>query len=379
MRKKLLFIVNVDWFFVSHRLPIAIEALKQGYEVHIATAVTDKLSLLEGSGLTVHSLSLHRSRSGFIKVVTEFLEILSLFHKISPDIVHLVTIKPVLFGGIAARLMKVPSVVSAISGLGFVFVKTNFFGWFRRKIISFLYRLALTHPNQKIIFQNADDQSQICKLANLPVGRTVLIHGSGVNLSLYNMQKLPVGVPIVLLAARLLRDKGVSEFVGAAKLVNSSGIRANFVLVGEVDPSNPESIEQSEIDSWKIDGEVEIWGYRDDMDQVLSLATIVVLPSYREGFPKVLIEAAACGRAVVTTDVPGCRDAIEDGITGLLVPVHDAKAIADAVLELLNNPQYCEQLGKSGRERAERVFDLRLIVAKHISIYEKLISTSNNQ
>jgi len=377
--QRLLFIVNVDWFFLSHRLPIAVEAVNQGYEVHIATTVTDKHSLLESTGMTVHPLNLHRSMSGIVPVIAEFMEILSLLRKVMPDIIHLITIKPVLLGGIAARMASVPAVVSAISGLGFVFVKSGVFAGVRRKVISFLYHLALGHPNQKVIFQNVDDQYQLSKLAVFSKERTILIHGSGVDLSLYNMQPLPEGVPTILLAARLLGDKGVREFVHAAELVNSSELRARFVLVGEVDPLNPASIQQSELDSWEEDGVVELWGYRDDMAQVLSSATIVVLPSYREGFPKVLIESAACGRTVVTTDVPGCRDAIEDGVTGLLVPVRNADAIANAVLALLEDPDLCRAMGAAGRKRAEEMFDVKQVVVEHMGIYEELLCNSKTQ
>jgi glycosyltransferase involved in cell wall biosynthesis len=377
--KRLLFIVNVDWFFVSHRLPIAVEAVKQGYEVHIATTVTDKLCLLESRGLTVHPLNLHRSRSGGA-VLLEFLEILSLIRKVTPDILHLVTIKPVLLGGIAARFASVPTVVFAISGLGFVFVKSGAIAWLRRKVISFLYRLALGNPNQKVIFQNVDDQSQLSKLVVLPTERSVLIHGSGVDLSLYIMKPPPEGVPKIILAARLLRDKGVREFVCAAKLVNSSELRARVVLVGGIDPLNPTSIQQSELDNWKEDGIVELWGYRDDMTEVLSSASIVVLPSYYgEGMPKVLIEAAACGRAVITTDHPGCRDAIEDGVTGLLVPVRNADAIANTVLALLDDPQRCEGMGRAGRKRAEEMFDVKQVVAEHMAIYKELLCHAKSQ
>jgi len=373
--KKLLFIVNVDWFFLSHRLPIAVEAIRQGYEVHIATNITGGLDQLEKNGLIVHPLNIHRSHSGVNVIFFEFFEVLSVIRVVTPDVVHLVTIKPVLLGGIAARMVSVPAVVSAISGLGFVFVKRGVVARLRRKVIMFLYRLALGHRSQKVIFQNIDDQSQLYKFTALTADRSVLIHGSGVDLSLYSMEPLPDGIPTVLLAARLLGDKGVREFVHAAELVNRSVFRANFVLVGEIDPLNPASIQQRELDGWKEDGVVECWGYRDDMAQVISSATIFVLPSYYgEGLPKVLIEAAACGRAVITTDHPGCRDAIEDGVTGLLVPVRNADAIANTVLALLDDPQRCEGMGRAGRKRAEEMFDVKQVVAEHMAIYKELLS-----
>jgi glycosyltransferase involved in cell wall biosynthesis len=373
-RKKLLFIVNVDWFFTSHRLPIAIEAIKQGYEVHIATSVTNKLDFLVDSGLIVHPINLHRSNTNVKTIYFEFMEVLLIIRKISPDIIHLVTIKPVLMGGIAARVLSISSVVSAISGLGFIFMKRGIIAQFRRKAALFLYHLALGHPNQKVIFQNRDDQSLLSKLTILSSNRTVLIRGSGVDLTHYNMQPLSKSrVPRVLFAARLLEDKGVREFVHAAELVNSLKIRANFVLAGDIDLLNPASIQQSELDNWKEGGLVEFLGYREDMERVLSSAVIVVLPSYREGFPKVLIEAAACGRAVITTDVPGCRDAIENGVTGLLIPARSAKAIANAVLVLLDDAQRCEEMGRAGRKRAENMFDVDQVVAEHIKVYKELL------
>ena len=372
-KKKLLFIVNVDWFFLSHRFPIAVEAMKYGYEVHIATGITGKLNLLENSGLVVHPLNLHRSRVGITSFLSEFLEIFSIIRAVAPDIVHLVTIKPVLLGGIASRLAYVPAVVFAVSGLGFVFINKGLMALFRRKAISILYRLAFGHANKRVIFQNVDDKSTLASLSNISSNESVLIHGSGVDLSAYSMQPLSDGLPIVLLAARLLEDKGVREFVRAAEFVNGSTPRARFVLVGEPDPLNPATVKQQELDQWKLNGAVEMWGYRDDMNTVLSSATVVVLPSYREGFPKVLIEAAACGRAVITTDVPGCRDAIEDGVTGLLVPVRDYEILANKISFLLDNPECCKKMGMAGRRRAEEMFDVKQVVAKHMHIYEELL------
>jgi glycosyltransferase involved in cell wall biosynthesis len=372
-KKKILFIVNVDWFFVSHRLPIALEAIKHGFEVHIATATTNKLNFLEGNGLIVHPLKLHRSNSGIGILLSEFLEIFSVIRTVSPDILHLVTIKPVLFGGIAARLAGTHAVVSAVSGLGFVFVDRGVVALLRRKVASLFYRLALGQPGQRFIFQNTNDRAVLSKLARLSPEQSILIPGSGVNLSLYNGKKIPDNPPIIMLAARLLADKGVREFVLAAELVKRSKPHVRFVLVGAVDLLNPASIQQSELDKWDRDGVVELWGERDNMEQVLSLSKIVVLPSYREGFPKVLIEAAACGRAVITTNVPGCRDAIVNGVTGLLVPVKCVSELSDAILSLLENPNRCKKMGNAGRKLAEKRFDIRQVVERHMKIYRELL------
>ena len=373
--KRILFIVNVDWFFISHRLPIAISAIQEGYEVHILTKVTSQLDVLERSGLIVHNAKLTRRKSGF-NILTELFEIFSNIRKIKPDIVHLVTIKPVLLGGLVSRILRVPAVVSAISGLGFVYSSDGLFSMVRRKLISILYYIALSHKNQKVIFQNLYDQNRLVNLNNKLTDKPLLIPGSGVNLTLYSVKDIGIGIPIVIFAGRLLESKGVKEFVRSAELVNKNILRARFVLVGDIDPSNPESITKLNLDQWRKDGHIEIWGYRNDMYNVIPLASVVVLPSYYgEGLPKVLIEAAACGRAVITTDHPGCRDAIDPNITGLLVPVKDSQALADSIENLISNPKKCIKMGKAGRKLAEVKFDVEHVIERHMSIYKNLLKT----
>jgi len=372
--KKLLFIVNTDWFFLSHRLPIAIEAINQGYEVHIATTIANELDSLKKNGLIVHPINLHRSRTGLISVISEFKEILDIIRIVAPNIVHLVTIKPVLLGGIASRILNVPAVVYAVSGLGYVFLKKGVIAFIIRKIIIYLYQLAFRHKNKCVIFQNDSDQSMLSKLSLLSSNEVELINGSGVDLSVFTQQSFDSGVPVIILAARLLKDKGVKEFVEAAKLVNINNNRARFALVGEPDFDNPASIQRYELENWKNERIIELWGHREDMEKVIPLSTIVVLPSYREGFPKILIEAAACGRPVVTTDVPGCRDAIEKDITGIIVPVRDYIELAKKISFLLDNPTISRKMGNAGRLRAEEFFDINKVVEKHMKIYEDLLN-----
>ena len=374
--KKSLFIVNVDWFFISHRLPIAVEAIKQGYEVHIATTVTDKLDLLEESGLIVHNLSLHRSRSG-VSIISELWSLLSIIKAVNPDIVHLVTIKPVLLGGVAARLSRVPAVVSAISGLGFIFHSNGFVSSIRYKLISLFYYFSLGHKNQKIIFQNNEDKLKLCEIRSDVCNRSILIPGSGIDLSLYSVMENNLSPPTIMMAARLLSSKGVREFIQASKIVNESNRDVRFILVGDIDSLNPESIKESELSQWKSEGVVEIWGYRDDMYNVIPNASIIVLPSYYgEGLPKVLIEAAACGRAVITTDHPGCRDAIEPE-TGILVPIKDSIALATAIQGLLQNPQKIVKMGEAGRKLAERKYSIEKVCETHMKIYQDLLPEVN--
>lgn len=376
MSRTLMFVVNVDWFFLSHRLPIALEALRQGYQVHIATGLTDKLDELQRHGLVVHPLALDRSSAGLGNAWRTMVELWRVFRAVRPDVVHLVTIKPVLMGGLVARLAGVPAVVAAVSGLGFVFMAHGAKAAVRRWLVGGLYRVALGHRNLKVIFQNPDDRASLAKLAHLPDSKVEMIRGSGVDLAQYGHTPLPMGVPVVLLAARLLADKGVREFVQAAQLLKQQGVSARFCLVGSVDPANPASLADAELTQWANEGVIELWGQRSDMPEVLSSAHLVVLPSYREGLPKILLEAAACGRAVVTTDVPGCRDAIDPGVTGVLVPVRNAAALADALKGLINNPARCQAMGNAGRALAERAFDVRQVAAAHLRIYQELIDKS---
>ena len=195
---------------------------------------------------------------------------LSIMRKVKPDIVHLVTIKPVLLGGIAARLASIPAILFAVSGLGFVFIDRGISAKFRRQAISLLYHFAFRHKNKRVIFQNTDDQSILSNLSKLSLSESVLIPGSGVDLSVYHNQPYPKGLPVVLFAARLLEDKGIREFVQAAKLVNSSGNCARFIIAGEPDLLNPATIKQQEFDQWQKEGVVELLGYCEDMIEVLA-------------------------------------------------------------------------------------------------------------
>lgn len=376
MNRSLLFVVNVDWFFLSHRLPIALEAIQQGYEVHIATGITSHRATLEAHGLVVHSLTLDRSSTGLLSIVQLVVQLWNVFRSVQPDVVHLVTIKPVLLGGLVARVTGVPGVVAAVSGLGFVFVARGVTAAVRRAFVALLYRLALGHHNLKAIFQNPDDCATLSRVAHLPPRKVALIRGSGVDLALYRPAPMPEGAPVVMLAARLLVDKGVREFVAAAYKLKgqfAEKLSARFVLVGEIDPGNPTSLDAEEVELWRDEGVIEVWGHCTDMPRVLATAHIVVLPSYREGLPKVLIEAAAVGRAVITTDVAGCRDAIDPDVTGVLVPPRNVDALTTAIGNLLRDAPRCMAMGQAGRCLAESAFDQRHVIAKHMDIYGQLV------
>lgn len=368
----LLFVVNIDWFFLSHRLPIAIEAIRQGWQVHIATGLTDRRQELERHGLVVHPLQLERAGVGIVNAISSAWQLLKIIRRVRPHVVHTVTIKPVLLGGIVARLAKVPSLVSAVPGLGSVFVADGLVARLKRLLVRSGYRMALRHRNQKVIFQNTGDQDTVLSMTGLAPSDVVLIRGSGADLIRFTPQPLPEGVPVVVLASRLLWNKGIQEFVNAAKLIRQRGVSAKFVLVGTPDAASPTSVPERQIEEWVSEGVIEWWGQRSDMEAVLAAANLVVLPSYSEGIPKILIEAAACARPVVTTDVPGCREAIEVGITGVVVPRRDSTALAVAIEQLLSDPARCKLMGEAGRALAEREYDVAHVARTHLQIYSDL-------
>lgn len=367
MTKKILFVVNVDWFFISHRLPLALEALKRGYEVHIACGIIDKKEYLESLGFTVHPLSLSRSGTGIKGEIKAFFEIYKILKEINPQIAHFVTIKPVLYGGIASRLLHIGKKVFSISGLGFIFIKQGFKASLVRIAIKTMYKVALGGKNSYVIVQNPDDKLVVSSIVKVPIS---LIRGSGVDLSQYKYIKENSENIKVSMACRLLRDKGVFEYIEAAKILKQKLPNVEFELYGDIDIHNPASLATTDIENIKKDGFVNVYGFSSDIAKVFSATNIVVLPSYREGLPKVLIEAATCGRAVVTTDVPGCRDAIEPNVTGLLCEVKDSKSLASMIEKLIIDKELRNKMGKAGRELAIKEFDIKKVVEKHFEIYE---------
>ncbi|WP_108468448.1 glycosyltransferase family 4 protein [Polynucleobacter difficilis] len=378
---KILFVVNVDWFFVSHRLPLALSALEGGHEIHIACTLTDKAKYLKELGIRLHSLEFRRDSINPFALLAILCNMYSLFRRIKPDIVYLITIKPVLMGGIAAKLAKVPAVISAVPGLGFVFLNAKSFKQkLLRYLIILLYRQSFSHKNQKIIFQNCSDKDYLLSASKASSIKSVLIRGAGVSLEKFPYISLSESVGerplIVAMASRLLKDKGVFEYVEAAKILKKRGNSADFWLIGAPDPSNPGSIEFSQVEVWRKEGFVECLGYRTEIAELYSKASIITLPSYGEGLPKSLIEAAACGRPVITTNVPGCRDAIIQDITGLLVPPGDAMALANAIEKLLLDERARIKMGDAGRKLAEKEFDVGAVIALHNKIYNELLRNS---
>ena len=374
LAKKILFVVNAPEFFLSHRLPIALAAREAGYDVHVATADGNAVREIRLLGLVHHTVAIARSGQNPVSELGSIISLYRLFRLLKPDLVHLITIKPVLYGGIAARLAGISAVVVAVSGLGTVFVAKSAAARIRRVLVSGLYRLALNQRRLAVIFQNPDDRDGLLAIGALEENQVRMIRGSGVNLANYSFVPEPEGTPVVVMAARLLRDKGVYVFVESARLLKSRGVEVVMRLIGSPDPGNPTSVVQSELDGWSAEGVVELLGYRSDIAEQYAVANIVCLPShYGEGLPKTLVEAAACGRAVITTNHPGCRDAIEPEVTGVLVPVKSAHSLADAIQLLIETPERRLHMGKAGRELAEQAFSIDRIVEQHLAIYKELL------
>jgi len=350
MKPKLLFLVTEDWYFVSHRLPLACAARDAGYDVVIVTQVTNHGDVITNSGLELEPLKFSRSHGKPWQDLMTVVSIFRLYKKHKPDLVHQVSIKPVIYGSIAALFARVPVVINALTGLGFVYSSTQIKAKFLRFLIKPLLKVLLSRKNTWLIIQNPDDQSTLKKAGIINNKQVVLIRGSGVDTDKFRPVDHDLsGTPIVLLAARMLWDKGVGEFVEAARVIKASGKKVKFVLVGDSDPENPACISQQELSGWQASGIVEWWGRRDNMSEILANSTLVCLPSYREGLPKVLIEAAACGKAIVTTDAPGCREIVQHGDNGLLVPIKNAIAIAEGIEKLLDDNKMREEMGKKSR------------------------------
>ena len=369
---KLLLIVNAPEFFLSHRLPLALAAQHAGYELQIVTGPGSACEQIKALGFVHHCLPISRSGTKPWLEIRSLWLLWRLMHRIKPDIVHLVTIKPVLYGGLIARLTGIPAVVAAISGLGSVFVTQSRFTQWLRYGVELLYRLALRHPHLTVIFQNPDDQSMLVELGIVREDQTTLISGSGVSLTDHPVKPEPEGEPVITFASRLIEEKGVREVVEAARILKAWGIPSRFWLVGQPDHGNPSSIKSQDVERWHNEGLVEHLGYRTDIADVFALSNLVVLPSYREGLPKVLIEAAACGRAIITTDVPGCRHVIEPNVTGLLVPVKDATALANAIKQLLGDADLRQSMGAAGRKLAEQKYGIEKVIEAHLKIYQEL-------
>ena len=372
-RGRLLFLLADAPFFVSHRLPIALAAKAAGYEVHVAVPfAAEPVRRMRECGLVHHDIPLRRgarSVSGELRLIASFARLL---RRLRPAVVHAVSLKPVIYGGLAARLLGVPAAVIAVTGLGTVFLRQGAGAALTRALVKRMYRFALGHPNCRAVFQNPDDRDLFLDGGLVAQETVVMIRGCGVDTRAFAPTPESVGAVAVVFPARILGDKGAHEFVAAARRLRDDGVAARFVMVGRTDPDNPTDVGEATIRRWEAEGAVEWWGFRDDMTAVLAQAHIVCMPSYREGLPRVLIEAAACSRPIVTTDVPGCREIVRDAENGLLVPAGDGVATAAAIRRLIETPDLRQRLGARGREIVLAEFSVERFVDESLAVYRQL-------
>jgi glycosyltransferase involved in cell wall biosynthesis len=372
---KVLFVVNDAAFFKSHRLRLAQEAIARGYEAVVACGTDTGEAALESLGIRCRSFALSRSGINPLRELQTFVALLRIYRSEAPDIVHHVTIKPVIYGTLASRFARVPAVVNAIPGMGFVFTQRGFPARTVRGLVNLLYRIALNHGNMRFIFQNREDLQNFVENTVIPEKLTYLIRGSGIDLAEFPFVPEPPEPVVFVLVARMLTDKGIREYVDAARRVRALEPTWRWLLVGGADPGNPSSLTEDELTAMNAEGCVEWLGQRTDVRDLLGKSHVVCLPSYREGLPKSLLEASGVGRAMIASNVPGCREVVRDGITGLLVEPRDGRALADAMLRLGRERTLRAKLGRAARERAEALYSIDDVVRDTFLIYDELLRT----
>jgi len=374
IKPKILFFISEDWYFWSHRLSIARAARDTGWDVYLVTRVSTFRERIQKENIHLIPLTKFRRRLQFpVKELLSFYEILNIYQKIKPDIIHQVAFKPVILGTIAARIAGIRRIINAFAGMGYLFTSEKKRKVIFKRLVFFFLRRIFDTERAYLIFQNTEDLNLMTSEKIISQDQAVIIKGSGVNLQVFHKSNEAPGLPLVLLPSRMLWDKGVGEFVQAAKIINSNGLEARFVLVGAPDPENPASIPTQKLKEWHTSKIVEWWGQQDDMPTIYDRAHIVCLPSYREGLPKVLLEAGASGKPVVTANTTGCRDIIKDGKNGFLVEPLNPDELANAIKKLLDDAELRKTMGMRAMQIVEEEFSEEKIVNHTLSLYNKIL------
>ncbi len=367
--KRIIYVVNVDWFFISHRLPLALEAKNRGYEVTIATTNTGRFKELEALGFQLVDLKIDRSGTNPFKELFFILKLIKILKRIKPTVIHNVTLKMCIYSSIASRFVKIDKVINAIGGLGYNFTADRKSR--SQKIISSLMKFAFNQRGFSFIFQNPDDLQLFQKLNFSNGNKFYLIKGAGVDLNKFNFSERKTGKIISFISTtRMLKDKGISEFIAASKVVSTKYPDTRYILAGGIDTENPSSFTEDELNKELKGTNIDWLGHRNDILELLQNSDVMVFPSYREGLPKSLIEAAAVGLPIITTDTFGCRDCVEEGINGFLVPIGNSNILAEKMIELIDNPAMRQAMGKASRVKAEKEFSLEMVIEKTFELYE---------
>lgn len=383
-RPKLLFFVTEDWYFCSHRLPLARAARDAGYDVCVATRVAAHGETIRAEGIGLIPLRhFNRSIGNPIRELASLMEILRIYRREKPDLIHQIAIKPALLGSLAARIAHLgtqgrPRMINMIAGLGSIFTSRSLKARLLRPPVKLAIRLLLDRPNARVIVQNPEDGQLLTGGGLVAPERLALIKGSGVDLARYAASPEPAAdaahPPIAAQVSRMIWDKGAGVLVEAARILRARGVALRVILAGTPDPENMATISEAQLRAWHDEGIVEWVGFCDDVPKLWRDSHIAVLPSwYGEGVPKSLLEAAAAGRPMVAVDGPGLREVVVDGETGLLVPPRDATALADALQKLVQDGALRRRLGGAARTRAEQNFGDDTVVAATMVLYRDLI------
>lgn len=371
-RKKLLIVLNADWFFLSHRLPHARAAEAEGYKVVVVAGDTGVGGRIVEEGFEFYSITVDRSGRNVFHDFFTFLQLLKIYKEIRPDIIHHFTWKPLLYGTLAGRISGIPRIINTVTGFGYLFIERSDRVALLSRILVMLLKIVLKSKRVKVIVQNQDDYNTFLRWGIVPECRLVKINGAGVDLSIfkYSKENTESATIKIVLPARIIADKGVRDFVEAADYLKPKyGADIDVILAGAIDPENISSLTAEELEEIRETGNVKWAGFISDMASFMKECHIIVLPSYREGLPKVLLEAFASGRPVVTTDVPGCRDVVDHQQNGLIVPVNNPRALAQAIEILVVDPYKRNEMGINGRAKAEDSFDVNKVVRQILNFY----------
>jgi glycosyltransferase involved in cell wall biosynthesis len=369
-----LIVPNSEWYFLSHRLALAKALIEAGCDVTVAAPEERNLGdAIRAEGIRFIPLKMDRGYRSFRREIQSIRQLVAVYRRERPDVVHQVTIKPVIYGSIAARWTGIKGVINAIAGLGYTFAGGGLIGAIRRGVVTQAYRAAFGGQRMSVIFQNPEDRDLFVSQGIVPARNTILIRGSGVNVRTFKPSDEPSGIPVILLASRLLWDKGVGELVEATRIMRRTGLRFRTVLVGIPDEQNPRSIPEHVLLRWKEEGIVEWWGHRTDMANVFRAASIVALPSYHEGLPRVLLEAAAAGRPLVATDIPGCREIVRHGHNGFLVPTRDPVTLADSLATLLGDRDMRMRMGQASRAMVVSDLSDEQVIEQTMEVYRQAV------
>jgi glycosyltransferase involved in cell wall biosynthesis len=369
-RPRLLYVVSEDWYFVSHRLPMARAARKAGFEVHVATRVTNCGPAIEREGLVLHAIPFARGGINPAGMLSTIRALRKLHRKLQPAIVHHVALQPCVLGSFAALGFSAAR-VNAITGLGYTFTSNSWKARSVRRAISGVLRYLMNRQGTVVLLQNPDDRAML-KSAGISEKRMVLIPGSGVDIDYLHPQPEPRGVPTIAFVGRLLEDKGIRTLIEAHLLLRLNGSNVELLIAGTPDPANPGSISEAEVASWAAEPGIRWLGHVEDIAALWARAHVAVLPSRREGLPKSLLEAAACGRPMVATDVPGCREIVRSGENGLLVPVDNPTALAQAIQTLISSLELRARYGTAARRLVVEKFAADVIGRSTVDLYGRL-------